>query len=129
MPGLPAAAVVYAKDIARVGDFYANVAGLRVAYQEQDHIVLESDAFQLVLVAVPRERAAFIHIAEPPERRENTAIKLVFPVASLAAAREAAQSHGGQLDPTGREWLFQGTRVCDGFDPEGNVVQFREQAD
>jgi hypothetical protein len=23
-------------------------------------------------------------------------------------------------------WEFQGSRVCDGQDPEGNVVQFRE---
>lgn len=124
----PAAAVLYAKDIAKVGHFYANVAGLRLAHEEQDHLVLESDAFQLVVVAIPGKRAASIHIAEPPQRRENTAIKLVFPVASLAAARAAAASHGGQLNSTSREWVFQDTRVCDGHDPEGNVVQFRERA-
>ncbi|MDE3071659.1 MAG: VOC family protein [Pseudomonadota bacterium] len=124
----PAAAVLYAKDMAKVGDFYTKVAGLCVTHEEQGHIVLESDAFQLVVVAVPRKLASTIHVAEPPQRRENTVVKLVFPVASIAAAREAAQAHGGQVDFPGREWLFQGSRVCDGQDPEGNVVQFRERA-
>jgi hypothetical protein len=30
--------------------------------------------------------------------------------------------------PAEQEWSFQGSTVCDGFDPEGNVIQFREQA-
>jgi hypothetical protein len=129
MPSPPAAAaVLYAKDIAKVGHFYVNVAGLQLTHAEQGHIVLESDAFQLVVVAVPRKHAASIHITEPPQRRENTVIKLVFPVGSITAAREAAQLHGGALNPPSREWMFQDTRVCDGHDPEGNVVQFREPA-
>ncbi|BFI97321.1 MAG: glyoxalase/bleomycin resistance/dioxygenase family protein [Rhodanobacter sp.] len=129
MPNPPAAAaVLYAKDIASVGNFYAEVAGLRRVHEEPGHLVLESEAFQLVVVAVPRKLAATIHVADPPQRRENTAIKLVFTVASLAAARAAAQTHGGQLDTASREWAFQGTQVCDGHDPEGNVVQFRERA-
>ena len=129
MPGFPlAAAVLYAKDISKVGDFYAKVACLQVTHEEQDHVVLESGAFQLVVVAVPPELGATIHVTKPPHRRESTAIKLVFPVDSLRAARHAAQSHGGQLNSPGREWLFQGSRVCDGHDPEGNVVQFRERA-
>jgi predicted enzyme related to lactoylglutathione lyase len=129
MPSSPAAAaVLYAKDMAKVGHFYAKVAGLRATHEEPGHVVLESDVFQLVVVAVPRKLAPSIHITEPPQRRENTAVKLVFPVASIAAARQAARSHGGQLDPPEREWLFQGSRICDGHDPEGNVVQFREPA-
>jgi predicted enzyme related to lactoylglutathione lyase len=129
MSGSPqAAAVLYAIDITRVGNFYANVAGLRITHAERGHVVLESAAFQLVIVAVPRKIAASIHLTQPPQRRENTAIKLVFPVADLAAARQAAQSHGGQIDGPEREWLFQDSRVCDGHDPEGNVVQFRESA-
>ena len=63
MPSFPrAAAVLYAKDIAKVGNFYSKVAGLRVAYEEQGHIVLESEALQRVVIAVPPEAAASIHI-------------------------------------------------------------------
>ncbi|MFK2878347.1 VOC family protein [Rhodanobacter hydrolyticus] len=127
MPMPPcAAAVLYAKDLSKIGNFYAQVAGLQIIHEEPDHIVLESDAFQLVVVAIPGEHAASIHITEPPQRRENIAIKLAFPVASITATRQMAQLHGGEFNSPSREWLFQGARVCDGQDPEGNVVQFRE---
>jgi hypothetical protein len=33
------------------------------------------------------------------------------------------------LNPTDKEWRFQGFKVCDGLDPEGNVIQFREHAE
>jgi len=123
-----AGAVVYAKDIARVSAFYAGVAGLRIAHSEDDHIVLESNGLQLVVVAIPEPIASSIEIETPPVRREDTPIKLVFPVPSISAARVAAPKHGGELNAEEREWAFQGTRVCDGHDPEGNVVQFRQIA-
>lgn len=122
-----AGAVIYASDIRRIGAFYAQVAGLRITHAEGDHIVLESGAFQLVVVAVPARIAASIELTDPPRPREDTAIKLVLAVADMATAREAARSLGGQLLPPQREWQFQGMRVCDGYDPEGNVVQFRQR--
>ena len=121
-----AGAVVYAKSVAKVSGFYADVADLRITHAEQDYVVLESPTFQLVVVAIPAEHAASIHIDVPPKRREATAIKLALPVVSIAAARVLAQSLGGELNPQEQEWHFQGSRICDGHDPEGNVVQFRE---
>lgn len=121
-----AGAVLYAKDIDKVKTFYSIVAGLTVTSSEDDHVVLESPSFQLVLVAIPEKIAVDIKISSPPIRRENTAIKLVFFVSSISAARAVAIDFGGQLNPSEREWTFQGQRVCDGFDPEGNIVQFRE---
>ncbi|MFC5436875.1 glyoxalase/bleomycin resistance/dioxygenase family protein [Rhodanobacter umsongensis] len=123
-----AGAVVYARNTAKVSAFYAEIAGLHITHAEQDHVVLESAAFQLVVVAVPARIAATIQVASPPQPREDTAIKLVLPIASIASARVMAPSLGGQLNPPEREWQFQGSSVCDGHDPEGNVVQFREVA-
>ena len=48
-----------------------------------------------------------------------------FVVPDLAAARLAATQCGGGLNGAERQWVFQGWTVCDGHDPEGNVVQFR----
>ena len=121
-----AGAVLYAKNLARVSAFYAQVCGLRTSPVENDHVVLESPAFQLVVLAIPEAIAATIAIATPPIRRENTPIKLVFFVDSIDAARECAVSLGGALNPSEREWRFEGGRVCDGYDPEGNVLQLRE---
>jgi predicted enzyme related to lactoylglutathione lyase len=123
-----AGAVIYAKSVLAVSSFYAEVADLQVTHSEQDYVVLESAGFQLVVLATPAQRATSIHITSPPERRENTPIKLVFYVASVADARQMAKSLGGMLNPPAREWEFQGSCVCDGHDPEGNVVQFREIA-
>ena len=123
-----AGAVVYAKSIGRVSAFYSGAAGLEVAHVETDHVVLESPVLQLVVVAIPERIAASIELAVPPVRRTDTPIKLVFTVASISAARAAARSFGGELNPPDREWQFRGFKVCDGHDPEGNVVQFRERA-
>jgi len=121
-----AGAIVYAKDIYVLARFYAAVADLEVMHEVDDHIVLESETVELVIVAIPAATAARIVITTPPQRRANTAFKLVFAVPSLAEARATAEADGGELDPPGKEWKFQGLRVCDGCDPEGNVIQLRE---
>ena len=123
-----AGAIVYAKDIARVSRFYSEVAELEIVHEVADHVVLESDAVELVIVPIPPAIAERIVIATPPQRRENTAVKLVFWVADLAQARARASAAGGELNPADKEWTFQGMRACDGHDPEGNVVQLRELA-
>jgi predicted enzyme related to lactoylglutathione lyase len=121
-----AGAIVYAKDIQRLARFYAEIADLEVVHEVDDHVVLESETWELVVVAIPAATAARIVITTPPTRRENTAFKLSFRVDSLMQAREAAQAAGGELNPPAKEWAFQGMRVCDGCDPEGNMIQVRE---
>jgi predicted enzyme related to lactoylglutathione lyase len=121
------AAVIYAKDLDRVSAFYESVAGLSIGAPEATYVVLTGDGFRLFVVALPHWLSRDIVISDPPARREDTPIKLVLPVASLAAARETAPTYGGVVDPADREWVFDGTRVCDGHDPEGNVMQLAEQ--
>lgn len=124
----PAAAVIYAKDVARLSAFYARVAGLAVTHTEADHASLESTALQLFIVAMNPAIATKVEITQPPTLRENTALKFIFPVASLADARQLATESGGALKPAQAEWAFNGHRHCDGHDPEGNVFQLRERA-
>lgn len=119
-------AVIFAKDIRRVAAFYEHLCALAVVDAHSDHIVLESGTVQLVIHGIPPRIAQDIHITQPPAVREETPIKLFFPVASLAEARALAAQWGGQLLPAGKEWEARGFRACDGHDPEGNVVQFRQ---
>lgn len=123
-----AGAVLYAKSIDRVRPFYEQCCGLKLVHSQADHVVLESQAFQLVIVAIPAAIADSITIANPPLRREDTPIKLFFPVGNIDAVRELAAGLDGEIYPHDREWSFEGRRICDGQDPEGNVVQLREQA-
>lgn len=120
-------AVLFAKDIHRVATFYQAMLPLAAVVSEQDHIVLESPACQLVIHGIPKHIADTFTIKSPPERREDAAIKLFFLVDSLADARAAAPALGGALNPASAEWEWRGLRICDGHDPEGNVIQFRER--
>jgi len=119
--------ILYAKSVARISPFYAECCGLELMHSEDDHVVLASPAFQLVIVAIPQSIAASISIATPPARRESTPIKLFFLVQSIDAIRKVATRLGGALNPPESEWNFRGGKICDGHDPEGNVVQFRER--
>ncbi len=121
-------AVLFAKDLPRVASFYEELLGLPVVVADGEKIVLESAEFLLVVHAVPREVAESISITSPPELRTDVPIKLFFPVASLAEARVKASCLGGALYPSQKEWGGKGFRACDGYDPEGNIVQFRESA-
>lgn len=121
-----AGAVVFAKDLARVAAFYQHVVPMAVQHAGADHVVLGAGGFELTIHAIPEPIARDVTIAEPPALRDETPIKLILPVASLAEARRRAPGWGGGLGPVGREWAAQGWRACDGHDPEGNVVQFRE---
>jgi catechol 2,3-dioxygenase-like lactoylglutathione lyase family enzyme len=118
-------AVIYAKDMDRVAAFYSAVLGLQPADRDEKHVVLESRGFQLVILRIPRKIASTIEVAVPPVRRSDAAIKPVFFVPSIVAARTSAASCGGALNPADKEWSFDGFTVCDGLDPEGNVIQFR----
>jgi len=121
-------AVVYASDLARLIDFYAGVAALTTVRRETEFAQLRAGDFELVLHQIPEHIAATFELADPPQRREDSAIKLVFAVPSIASARARAASLGGGVDAPDREWRFDGWTVCDDHDPEGNVIQLRQAA-
>ena len=122
-------AVLYAKNIDRVAAFYSAVLGMEEEARDADHVVLESPAFQLVVLQIPSEVASTIEITVPPKRRAMAAVKPVFFVSTLADVRAAVEAFGGVMSSSDTEWWFQGFKVCDGLDPEGNVIQFREHAE
>jgi len=121
-------AVLFATSVDRVATFYSAVLGLTEASRADDHVVLESAGFQLVVHRIPGGRPASADGSAPAARRATAAFKPVFFVPSISRLREIAEAHGGALEEANREWSFQGGKVCDGTDPEGNVIQFREHA-
>ena len=119
--------VLFATRLDRVATFYSRVLGLGEAHRDDDHILLESPAFQLVVHRIPDHGATAIPPAEPPTRRATAAFKPVFFVRSLEGVRTIVSTHGGAMEPRDKEWSFNGVAVCDAVDPEGNVIQFRER--
>jgi predicted enzyme related to lactoylglutathione lyase len=119
-------AVLYAKDLGRLVDFYASVAGIAPQTIEKGYAILASGRSQFVIVRIPKRIADTIDIAAPPEVREDTPVKLVFGVEDIAHARDRAAELGGAVDAADDQWEFAGAAVCDGHDPEGNVFQLRQ---
>ncbi len=98
-------------------------------FAEEDGAVrLETGTIQLVIHALPPSVTAGIEIAVPPRVRHDTWIKPVFAVDSLARVRGAVAALGGGMEPESSAFVWAGFRACDGHDPEGNVIQFREAA-
>lgn len=102
--------------------------GLQATGRDEEHVVLESPGFQLVVLRIPADISATITISTPPVRRAMAAIKPVFFIPSLARVRVSVTMCGGVMNPESQEWSFRGFTVCNGLDPEGNVIQFREKA-
>ena len=117
-------AVIFTSSRERLAEFYEAMTGLAVSFEDDNITVLGSAAFELVIHSLAAEPAA----AEPPVVREDGYIKPFFPVASLSEARERAVALGGRLRPQSEEWEARGFRACEAIDPDGNVVQFRQDA-
>lgn len=114
-------------DVPRLARFYSVVASMAVLHEDDAHVVLETEGFQLVIHALRGEPDPS-GTTGGPAIREDSYIKVCLPVERIAAARNLAQSLGGGLQPPEREWEARGFRACDGFDPEGNVFQLRQAA-
>ena len=114
-------AVIFTGDKARLASFYKAMTGLAVRASDDKVTVLASDQFELVVHALAGEPAG-----KPTVPREDVYIKPFFPVTSLSEARETAAAWGGQLRPQSEEWQARGFRACEAIDPDGNVIQFRE---
>lgn len=118
--------VVFAKNKKRVSAFYQQALGLSVEASDTSHDLLRGHGYEVVVHTIPRKVAAGISVSKPPEPRQETPFKPTFVVPSLAAVRTAAEATGGHLKPEAGAWHFRGHVVLDGWDPEGNMVQFKQ---
>jgi predicted enzyme related to lactoylglutathione lyase len=116
-----AAAVLFTINLRSLAHFYERVADMRVIRTEDDHIGLETGSFRLTIHQIPERHAKSITIATPPVVREGGALKLALPVQDIAQARETAVQLGGMIYGREREWFYEGSTICDGYDPDGNV--------
>jgi len=115
--------VIFTSDHQRLARFYQAMTGLAVRITDDGITVLASETFELVIHSLPGEPA----VGDPPTVRHDSYIKPFFPVTSLAEAREKAAALGGQLRPKSEEWEARGFHACEAIDPDGNVIQFREE--
>ncbi|MGY3263938.1 VOC family protein [Lysobacter sp. HA35] len=115
---------VYAKDLERVASFYERLLGMTRLHARDEIVVLDTPDLQLLVHRIPDEYAVDIVITSPPERREDSALKFFFTIASLEAAAGTATDLGGALFD--ERWKGPGFIACNAMNPEGNVFQLRE---
>lgn len=127
-PAMPPSAgvVLFARNVNMLAAFYRGALDFAEMAHVDDHVVLRRGGIELTVHAVPRGMASPGGQPSSPARRESAALKPVFVVADLALVRSRIASSGGEMDAPEREWWWQGARVVDGVDPEGNVFQLRE---
>lgn len=123
----PTSLVVYAKDKERVSRFYRATLGLEAVESEASYDRLVGNGIELIVDAIPAPLAASIHVTRPPQPRDETPFKPVFECADLRVVRRAARATGGALKPARASWRWNGRILLDGWDPEGNIVQFAER--
>ncbi len=115
-------AVIYAKELDKLVAFYASFGFEVVEAEPGDYAVLAAAGTELSIVQIPERIAAGIEIAEPPEVRGSSPVKLSFEVTSIDEALAAALLGGRIIEVAGR-WEFRGKVVQDAIDPEGNIYQ------
>ncbi len=118
--------VVFAKNKKRVSAFYQQTLDLDLAETATSHDLLRGHGYEVGVHTIPRKYAASMTITKPPVPRQDSPFKPTFVVVSIEAVRSAAQATGGYLKPDSGAWHFRGHVVIDGWDPEGNIVQFKQ---
>ena len=129
MPGrrrIPPTLVVYAKDKDRVSRFYRATLGLEAVESEPSYDRLAGHGIALSVHAIRGPLAENIRLERPPRLREATPFKPIFACADLRVVRKAARATGGGLRPARSSWRWDGRILLDGWDPEGNIVQFAQ---
>jgi predicted enzyme related to lactoylglutathione lyase len=112
--------LVFVADLPRAARFYSDALGLRAEPgDDADFLMLRgSDGAGLALHRVPPEVIG--ELTDPPQWREDVALKLCIEVRDLDALRDAVLRAGGQARAP---WSWREVRFCECADLEGNVFQ------
>lgn len=119
-------ATLFVQDLTRVSVFYAQALGMTQTQGDEHHVILNCRGFNLIVHQIPQHLAAGITSAQPPHRRVDGALRLNFPVRSIAETRRLARSLGGEVDDTPPAWAGPNANTFLGHDPEGNVFKLSE---
>ncbi|CAB4910374.1 unannotated protein [freshwater metagenome] len=118
--------VIFSINVPRLADFYEAVIGVKRSPSPGDNgkdIRLRSDNEEILIHSIPAKIAKTISLQSPPEAREDTPIKPVFDVDSLADALAEVSLKGGVVME--RTFELDGLTRHDVLDTDGNVIQLR----
>lgn len=118
--------VIFSKNIKTVAAFYQHVLNADITESAKGHVVLNAGEIEIVIHGIPKQVAANIDIETPPQLRGAAVFKPAFIVDSLEDVRAACEQYGGGIRPLEKAWQIRDCTVVDGWDPEGNIIQFKQ---
>ena len=114
--------ILFVKDFDRMVGFYRDVIGLAPQGDAADGWQdFDAGGCAFALHAIPEPIARDIVIEDPPKPREDVPAKVVFHAEDPGAVAAELREAGVQM---GEVRVFEDLAMCDGTDPEGNVIQF-----
>ncbi|MCJ7696366.1 MAG: VOC family protein [Anaerolineaceae bacterium] len=116
---------LYASDMSKLANFYIEAIDLKIKERGDDFICLGRGEIEVNIIKMNGKPGMPVEKDEGFSIREETPIKCSFLIDSFDQVRKAIKAYGGGLKDDNEAWDWRGVRHLDGFDPEGNVVQFR----
>ena len=114
--------VLFVEGLARSANFYAALLGGELLDQSATFVRVVSDSSEALIHQIP---GATPDASYPT--REDAAMKPVYFVASIDAARSAVVNLGGRVYDESTVATYGNVSYCDAVDPEGNVFQLAER--
>lgn len=111
--------VIYATQLAKLAQFYAEVFDLAQTEGDDTYRVLSNGITEIVLLETPTSKSL------NTDERTNTAIKPTFFIDTpLKEISKRVTRNGGHMF-SAKKWQIGGREVCDGCDCDGNIFQCR----
>jgi predicted enzyme related to lactoylglutathione lyase len=114
--------VLFVDDLTRSANFYAALLGGEPVDQSATFVRVVSDSSEVLIHQI---RGGTPDGSYPT--LEDAAMKPVYFVASIDAARSALANLGGRVYDASTVATYGNVNYCDAVDPEGNVIQLDER--
>lgn len=120
---------IYSSNIETLGHFYKAALDLQEIEKSDDYICLAKNGIEINIIKMNGKTGKEIKPEEYLHIREETPIKCSFVVDSFEQVIEANERFGGMLKDKKNAWEWRRQLHLDGYDPEGNVLQYRKVID
>ena len=117
--------VLWVSDMDAQAIFYSRLLGVEQVIREPGFAELSSETNCLLLHELPEDYRASVPLTAQLNAQQEVAIKPVFVVTDISAARENISSTLGTIQ--GSEKSYGASTYLDVVDPEGNVIQLEQR--
>jgi catechol 2,3-dioxygenase-like lactoylglutathione lyase family enzyme len=117
--------VLWVSDMDAQAAFYSRLLGLEQVIREPGFAELASETNGVLLHELPEEYRATVPLTAQLTAQQEVAIKPVFVVKDISAARKSIDGTLGTVQ--GSEKTYGASTYLDVVDPEGNIIQLEQR--